>query len=186
MADRRQPDGSLLVEGERTNHLLWSVDPQTQTVLLRAGIYTLWIEAKRVASWTTVRGLWPEPKVDFLTLRTWTERLFSLPWCPWRRYRRSASSDRPMRFGLPFDLLVEVSVRGPVQRFQCEEGWFPSSYIATAAEPVTRKADQLQSMWSPTANCVGGVHACRYINPHPTLCVCMWCDKELGNVHAAS
>lgn len=146
MNNRRLSDGSLLIEGERTNYLLRSGDPRTQVVLLRAGIYTLWIEAERLA-WSTVRGLWPEPEVDLLTPRRWNERLLSLPWYPWRRHRKSAARDRPVRFGLPYDLLVEVSVRGPVQRFQCEKGWFPSSYIGTETEPVSRTADKLSIPW---------------------------------------
>jgi hypothetical protein len=108
----------LLVEGQRTNYLLNSDTPATQTTgSLSTGSYTLWVVGSGSA----------EVSADTATITG----------------AGTAMDGTPVNFSVTGAGTVAVTVTGSLTRFQMERGAFASSYIPSAAATVTRNADLL-------------------------------------------
>lgn len=114
----RITDRGLLVEESRTNYLLNSGTPVTQTTAsLATGDYTLWVEGSGSAlasgGTATITGA------------------------------SSATDGSPDTFSVTVAGTVTVTVTGTLSRFQLEQGIFPSSYIPTTATAAVRASDAI-------------------------------------------
>lgn len=105
----------FLSEEARTNYLLNSDSPASQTVSLGTGTYTLWLEGDgncTCAAGTAVGSGWGV-----------------------------ATAATPVTITLTTAGTVTFTVSGSVTRFQCENSTMPTSFITTAASAATRSAD---------------------------------------------
>ncbi len=109
-----QPLG-YLAEEARTNFLLNSTTPATQTVALTNGTHVLWVEG--AGSCTCSPG--SANGSGFGT----------------------ATHGSPVTFSLSTSGTVTFTVSGSLTRFQCEKGLTASSFIATTGASATRAAD---------------------------------------------
>lgn len=112
----RITDLGLLSEDSRTNYLLQSESPATQTTgSLATGSYTLWVEgsgsALASAGTATITGA------------------------------ASATEGSPNTFQVTSAGTVVVTVTGTLTRFQLENGTFATSYILTTIATAVRAAD---------------------------------------------
>lgn len=105
----------LLIEEQRTNFLLNSASPASQSVSLSTGTYTLWLTG--TGSCACAAG-------------TATGTGFG-----------TATSGSPCVFTLTGAGSVTFTVSGTVTVFQCENGGFATSFITTTAAAATRSAD---------------------------------------------
>lgn len=110
---------TFLVEEARTNFLLNSVTPATQTVTLAIGTYTLWVTG--TGSCTPAAGT--AVGTGFAT----------------------ATSTTPDTFTITTAGTVVFTVSGSLVRFQCENGGAASSFIPTSGTAVTRAQDMPNS-----------------------------------------
>ncbi|TKW60460.1 MAG: hypothetical protein DI628_06020 [Blastochloris viridis] len=125
----KQPLG-LLIEETRTNVLLNSAAPTTQTVTLGTGTYTLWLEGS--GNCTCAAG-------------TATGTGFGI-----------ATSIKTITFTLTNAGSVIFTVNGSLLRFQCEAGTHPTSFITTTHAAATRAADTCTTNLSGIINPVEG------------------------------
>lgn len=105
----------LLVEEQRTNYLLNSTAPATQTVTLGTGTYTVWLNGTgscAVAAGTAVGSGFG-----------------------------SVTTSQMVVFTLTTAGTVVFTVSGSVVRFQCEKGSYATSLIVTTTAATTRAAD---------------------------------------------
>lgn len=105
----------LLIEEQRTNYLLNSTAPATQTVTLAAGNYTLWVAGTgscSAAAGTAVGS-------GFGT----------------------ANASTVVTFAITTAGTVVFNVTGTLLRFQCENGAFATSHIVTTGVAATRSAE---------------------------------------------
>lgn len=109
-----QPLG-LLIEESRTNYLLNSAAPATQTVSLGTGTYILWV----VGSGSCTAAAGTAVGTGFGTANSSTAVIFTLT---------TAGT-------------VVFTVSGSLTRFQCENGAFATSFISTTVSAATRAAD---------------------------------------------
>lgn len=114
----RITDLGLLIEGSRTNNLLNSEAPATQTTAsLGTGSYTLWVEGSGSATPTggtaTITG------------------------------GGAATAGSPNTFTVTVAGTVVVTVSGSLTRFQLEAGSWASSYILTTGATATRAQDSV-------------------------------------------
>lgn len=112
----RATDLGSLIEDARTNYLLQSGTPATQTTgLLSTGDYTLWVEGSGSAlasgGTATITGA------------------------------SSATDGSPDIFTVTVAGTVTVTVTGTLDRFQLENGSFATSYIPTTTASAVRAAD---------------------------------------------
>ncbi len=119
----RTTDLGLLVENSRTNSLLNSSAPITQTTAsLATGDYTLWVEgsgsALASAGSATITGA------------------------------ASATQNNPDTFTVTVAGTVTVTVTGSLTKFQLELGSFPSSFILTTGAAATRASDSINIIGS--------------------------------------
>lgn len=105
----------FLCEESRTNYLLNSSSPASQTLALSAGTYTLWLEG--TGSCTCTAG-------------TAVGSGFG-----------TATALAPVTFTLTTAGSVSFALVGSVSRFQCENGTFATSFITTISSAATRAAD---------------------------------------------
>ncbi len=105
----------FLAEESRTNYLLNSTSPVTQTVALGTGTYTFWNEGS--GSCTCAAGT--AVGTGFGT----------------------ATAGAPVVFTVSTAGSVVFTVSGSPSRFQCENGTTATSFIATGASAATRAAD---------------------------------------------
>lgn len=110
---------SARLEAARTNELHNSESPATQTRNLTAGTYTLWMEGSGSvdASGATDGSYGTATK--------------------------STTNENDLTFTVSAQQDVTFTVNNSVDRFQCEEGAFRSSFIATQGSAVSRAADDL-------------------------------------------
>lgn len=106
----------LLIEEARTNYLLNSLAPATQTTeSLGTGTYTLWVagtgSAEVAANTATMTGA------------------------------GTATEGSPVTFTVTGAGTLDVTVTGSVSAFQLENGVFPTSLIVTAGAAAARAAD---------------------------------------------
>lgn len=105
----------FLSEEARTNFLLNSMAPATQTVSLTTGVHVLTLSG--TGTCTCAAG-------------TATGTGFGV-----------ANEANAVTFTLATAGTVVFTVSGSVSRFQCEKGAFPTSFIATTSSAATRSAD---------------------------------------------
>lgn len=105
----------FLSEEARTNYLLNSATPASQTIGLSTGTYTLWLEGS--GSCTCAAG-------------TAVGTGFG-----------AATAATAITFTLTTAGTVAFTVAGSVTRFQCENSTTPTSFITTGASAATRSAD---------------------------------------------
>lgn len=107
------------LEAARTNELHNSESPATQTRNLTAGTYTLWMEGS---------GSVDASGATDGSYGTATE---------------STTNENDLTFTVSAQQDVTFTVNNSVDRFQCEEGAFRSSFIATQGSAVSRAMDGL-------------------------------------------
>lgn len=105
----------LMLEETRTNYLLNSTAPASQTISLSSGTYTLWLEGTGSCTCTAGSAIGS----SFGT----------------------ATAALPITFALTTAGTVVFTVSGSVSRFQCENSFTPSSFIATTGASATRSGD---------------------------------------------
>lgn len=115
---RQNPQNGLLVEEARTNSLLNSGAPATQTTTsLATGYYTLWMIG-----------------TGSVTVSAGTATITGAA---------TASQGTPVIFNVTVAGTVTATVSGSPSCFQLENGPGPTSYIPTTASPASRAADQI-------------------------------------------
>ncbi len=105
----------FLCEESRTNYLLNSQTPATQTVALAVGSYMLWLEGSGSCTCTAGTAV----GTGFGT----------------------ATAASPVTLTITTAGSVTFTVSGSITRFQCENGLFPTSFISTTSSAATRAAD---------------------------------------------
>lgn len=116
----------LLAEESRTNYLLNSMAPVTQTVSLTSGVHVLTMSGTGSCACAT---------------GTATGTGFGV-----------ANEANAVTFTLATAGTVVFTVSGSVSRFQCEKGAFATSFIATTSSAATRSADICGGSVSGTIN----------------------------------
>lgn len=113
------PGTGLLIEESRTNQLLNSTAPATQTTgSLATGTYTLWVNGSGSATMSLGTGIG----------------------CG----TATATNGTPVNFTIATAGTCIVTVIGSLNAFQLELGAFGTSFIVTAAASATRAADLIQ------------------------------------------
>jgi hypothetical protein len=116
----------FLCEESRTNYLLNSNSPASQTIALAAGTYTLWLEGTGSCACTAGTAVGS----GFGT----------------------ATAGVPDTFTLTTGGSVTFTVSGSVSRFQCENGSFATSFITTSGSATTRAADVCSALLGSVIN----------------------------------
>lgn len=142
---RIQRDGSLLIEGQRTNLYPYSDMPTIRGMVLESGSYTLSAPHGLMAVWPVTkdwRYRWSAVLWVWLAsvLPIWIGRRLALG-------ALAVSGPKGFCIAVPTKVLCLIS-RRPLY-VQLENGPFRSSYIQTHAVPVTREADMLSYPWPP-------------------------------------
>lgn len=135
----------VLLEGARTNYFCWSDLPECQRIGLAPGWYYLMVVG-RDATVTIDPRRW----IASRNRRSWRCRLLSWPWRPLREYGPlRAVEGRGLRFEITAQTRVQIHVHGAPLYVQLEDGPFPSSYIPTRRDSVTRAADSFSYTVGP-------------------------------------
>jgi len=141
----------ILIENQRTNFLLNSATPVTQSVSLSAGDYT-----------TSVYGS------GDCTLSGGATGV--------------ATEGSDVVFNLAAPALVTFTVSGSLDRFQCEDGKYSTSFISTAGVSATRAADNFRVLTSafPFNSSEGSV-LIEYNSSNSGTCACSINDQTYQN-----
>jgi len=126
----------ILVEDARTNYLLNSASPATQTVSLSTGTYSLWL----VGSGSCAAAAGTAAGSGFGT----------------------ATAASSVTFTVSTAGTVVFTVSGTVTRFQCENGAFATSFITTTGAAATRAADVASFDAMPSYNLTEGTVVLEY------------------------